>query len=401
MDVVDDFTVRITTKKPYGSLLGLLASDFGKLMNSPTAVEKAGKDYGRNPVGTGPFKFLSWTPGVKLVIEKNPNYWRGAPAIDSVEFRPSPEGSARVLALETGDVDLINQVPAQDLARFQEDSDVRLVHMTLSRLFYWAFNNTKGIWSDPNIRIALNRAVDRKSIVKNVLYGSGEVANSYISPTVAGSTPIDVYGYDPIQARKMLEEANFPFDKTLTLYATEGRYYQDRQVAEAVLQRLGAVAVLGRAEAREPALEQVHAQRAEARHERVHADVELAPTGQQQRVLLARAMAQAHGGGRGVMLLDEPVSAMDLRYLHRCMRLLTDIAQSGRSVLVVLHDLNLAATYADDVWLMSEGRLVACGSWRQVLQPAVLEPIYGVVLQTVQYNELGDRPHFVVKADCM
>ncbi|MBH07271.1 MAG: hypothetical protein CMJ20_13250 [Phycisphaeraceae bacterium] len=124
-------------------------------------------------------------------------------------------------------------------------------------------------------------------------------------------------------------------------------------------------------------------------------------TGQQQRVLLARAMAQAHGGGRGVMLLDEPVSAMDLRYLHRCMRLLTDIAQSGRSVLVVLHDLNLAATYADDVWLMSEGRLVACGSWRQVLQPAVLEPIYGVVLQTVQYNELGDRPHFVVKADCM
>ena len=101
------------------------------------------------------------------------------------------------------------------------------------------------------------------------------------------------------------------------------------------------------------------------------------------------------------MLLDEPVSAMDLRYLHRCMRLLTDIAQSGRSVLVVLHDLNLAATYADDVWLMSEGRLVACGSWRQVLQPAVLEPIYGVALQTVQYNELGDRPHFVGKADCM
>ena len=243
VDVVDDFTVRITTKKPYGSLLGLLASDFGKIMNSPTAVEKAGKNYGRNPVGTGPFKFLSWTPGVKLVIEKNPNYWRGAPAIDSVEFRPSPEGSARVLALESGDVDLINQVPAQDLARFQEDSDVRLVHMTLSRLFYWAFNNTKGIWTDPNIRVALNRAVDRKSIVKNVLYGSGEVANSYISPTVAGSTPIDVYGYDPSQARKMLEEANFPFDKTLTLYATEGRYYQDRQVAEAVQGMLAEIGV--------------------------------------------------------------------------------------------------------------------------------------------------------------
>jgi len=243
VDVVDDYTVRITTKKPYGSLLSLLASDFGKIMNSPTAVEKFGKDYGRNTVGTGPFMLKSWTPGVKLVIEKYPNYWRGAPVLDSVEYRPSPEGSARVLALEGGDVDLINQVPAQDLARFQKDDDIQLQHKTTSRLFYWAYNHTKDVWSDPKIRLALNLAVNRESIVKNILYGSGEVSNSYISPSVAGSIPIDVYGYNPNKARKLLEEAKFPFDEALTLYATEGRYYQDRQIAEAIQGMLAEVGV--------------------------------------------------------------------------------------------------------------------------------------------------------------
>ena len=242
VEVVDAFTVRIDTKKPYGSLLSLLASDFGKLMNSPDAVAQHGDRYGRNPVGTGPFVFESWNPGVSLVLKKNPDYWGGAPAIGSVEYRPSPEGSARVLALESGDVDLINQVPAQDLARLQESDAYDLSNRTISRLFYWAFNHTKDVWSNPRVRIALNRAVDRQSIVDNVLYGAGEAANSYISPTVYGSIPIDVYGYDPAAARKMLEEANFPFDRTFVVYITEGRYYQDRQVAEVLqgmLQEIG------------------------------------------------------------------------------------------------------------------------------------------------------------------
>ena len=192
VEVVDALTVKFNTKKPYGSLPSLLASDFGKLMNSPGAVEVHGDKYGRNPVGTGPFMYDSWTPGIKLVLKKNPDYWGGAPAIDSVEYRPSPEGSARVLALEAGDVDLINQVPAQDLARLQESDEYGLSNRTISRLFYWAFNHTKDVWSNPQVRIALNRAVDRQSIVDNVLYGAGEAANSYISPTAFGSIPIDV-----------------------------------------------------------------------------------------------------------------------------------------------------------------------------------------------------------------
>jgi ABC-type cobalamin/Fe3+-siderophores transport system ATPase subunit len=138
--------------------------------------------------------------------------------------------------------------------------------------------------------------------------------------------------------------------------------------------------------------------------------------GQQQRVLLARAVAQSHGSGR-VMLLDEPAAGMDLWHIHQTMRLLVRLARgeaggghaasegggpdggpgvgpgggpgggpaaAGPGVLVVLHDINLAARYADDVWLMDRGALAAHGPWHEVLLPERLEPVYGVRLRAIQ-----------------
>ncbi len=116
-------------------------------------------------------------------------------------------------------------------------------------------------------------------------------------------------------------------------------------------------------------------------------------TGQQQRVLLARAIAQSHGQGR-VMLLDEPVSAMDLRHVHHTMQRIRRLALDGLAVVMVLHDLNLAARYADDVWLMDRGRLEAAGPWREVLRADRLEPVYGMPLEEMSHGD-GERPLFV------
>ncbi len=102
--------------------------------------------------------------------------------------------------------------------------------------------------------------------------------------------------------------------------------------------------------------------------------------GQQQRVLLARALAQAAGDGK-MMLLDEPTSAMDLAHVHRMMRNLKSVAADGVAVVAVLHDVNLAARYADQVWLLDEGRLVAAGDWATVLTPEIVGPVYGVRLR--------------------
>lgn len=111
--------------------------------------------------------------------------------------------------------------------------------------------------------------------------------------------------------------------------------------------------------------------------------------GQQQRVALARAMAQSRGAGE-VMLLDEPVSAMDLRHQHATMRSLVALSRQGLAVVVVLHDLNLASAYADDVWLLHRGQLAAAGDHAAVLTRDVLEPVYEVTL-AVHENDAGRR----------
>ena len=116
--------------------------------------------------------------------------------------------------------------------------------------------------------------------------------------------------------------------------------------------------------------------------------------GQQQRALLARAIAQSTGRGR-VMLLDEPTNSMDLRHIHGTMRRLRGLTERGLAVLVVLHDLNLAARYADEVWLMDRGRLVTAGGWAEVMRSEVLEPVYRVGLRPLTAAD-SDRPVFLI-----
>lgn len=127
--------------------------------------------------------------------------------------------------------------------------------------------------------------------------------------------------------------------------------------------------------------------------------------GQQQRVALARAVAQVSQvshvsspdspAGR-FMLLDEPVNAMDLKHVHAALALLSKLAARGLGVLIVLHDLNLTAAYAQIVWLMNEGKLVQAGPAEAVLTPAVLEPVYGVALRS-QPVEGQARPMLFVQ----
>jgi len=118
--------------------------------------------------------------------------------------------------------------------------------------------------------------------------------------------------------------------------------------------------------------------------------------GQQQRVLLARAIYQSSGDGR-VMLLDEPVSSMDLHHVHATIRTLRGIADRGVSVVVVLQDINLAARYADDVWVMKDGVILGAGPWDEVLAPEELEGVYGVKLDRQASTGADGRPRFDVR----
>ncbi len=242
VEVIDPYQVEFVTKQPSGGLLNLLASGYGGIV-SPTAVEASGEDFGRNPVGTGPFVFGSWDQGERIVLQRNESYWNGAPAIDELEFRVISQDAARVLALESGDVDVIANVTPQNIPLLRENQGLAVVQKPTYRLFYWAFNNTKDVFQDARVRQALNFAIDREALVEFTLQGVGQPADAPIPPTVTGYAPLDLYSYDPDRATELLAEASFPSDWQGVAYVTEGRYYMDRQVGEAIQGMLSAIGV--------------------------------------------------------------------------------------------------------------------------------------------------------------
>jgi peptide/nickel transport system substrate-binding protein len=233
VNVTAPLTVEVVTKRPAGGLLNLMASGYGGII-SPTAIEELGADLARNPVGTGPFTFSEWEQGQRIVLMKNPDYWGGAPAINELEFRVISEDSSRILALEAGDVDVIANVSAQNIPLLRDNSSLVVVQQPTYRLFYWAFNCTKDVFQDVRARQAFNYLIDRQSLVENVLQGVGQPADAPIPPTVIGYAPIGTYTYDLARGQALLAEAGFPADWEGVAYATEGRYYMDRQVAEAM-----------------------------------------------------------------------------------------------------------------------------------------------------------------------
>jgi len=239
--VVDKYTVEISTKEPNGGFLYKIAAGISQIV-SPAAVEKFGEDFPKHPVGTGPFKFDSWVAGEKITLVKNPDYWREGPFIDVLEFRFIKEGSTRVMGLEAGDLDAIQFVPVNEVQRLKNDPKYGLLEINMPRIYLWAFNMQHDYWKDPRIRIALNYAIDRDSLVKNVLLGVGTVANSWVQSEFGG-VPTDLTTYDPEKAKSMLTEAGFDFTKTYKVIATEGRYVQDRQVAEAIQGMLAKIGV--------------------------------------------------------------------------------------------------------------------------------------------------------------
>src|SRR5712692_11580598 len=118
--VVDDNTVRVTLKQPFAAFLCRLAHSAGGIV-SPSAHQKWGKDLALHPVGTGPFKFVEWVKGDRVTVQRNDDYWGGRPNLDRVVVKTVREDQSRVLMLESGDADLIVNIPTEEIARLKKD----------------------------------------------------------------------------------------------------------------------------------------------------------------------------------------------------------------------------------------------------------------------------------------
>ena len=211
VEVVDATTVRVTHKAPFADFLNVLA--FGTYsIGSPTQIQKVGNDeFGNQPIGTGPFKFVSRERGVKLVFEKNADYWGGAPALDGFIIRPLPEAVARLTALETGEVDWVNNVHPDSIEKVRGNANLVIELAQLPNTWGYIPNHRAEPTNNVKVRQALNWAVNREALCKDIMRGLAVPSTSPFAPTGTAGHNLNIkgYSYDPAKAKALLGEAGF------------------------------------------------------------------------------------------------------------------------------------------------------------------------------------------------
>ncbi len=204
VEVVDDLTVDIVTAEPFAPLLAHLAHPVTAIV--PVAH---GDDLARQPVGSGPYVFESWTQGDTVVLTANPDYWGGAPAIDRVVFRVVPEVSTQIVELRSGGVDVLFNIPADNFRQLQGVAGLETNAFLGWGSVHLVFNTANPKLQDVRVRQALAHAIDKQLIVDELLGGLADVGVAPIPPTVrfAASDLEDPYPYDVERARQLLSEA--------------------------------------------------------------------------------------------------------------------------------------------------------------------------------------------------
>ena len=228
----DDQTVVFVTKQPLAIFLDRLENRF---ILSKVAGDKFGDQLYQNPIGTGPYKFVSYQRGGNMVFTRNDDYWGGKAAIKEVVFRKVTEEAARLAALESGQADFINNVPVHEVARFQKHPRVRIDQLEGLRMFLLAMNVAHKPFDNKLVRQAVNYSVDAPAIVKNIFDGIGYPLNGPVGSNVIGADPKHKrYPYDPKKARELLAQAGYKDGCDVQLYYSPGRYPKDREVCQVV-----------------------------------------------------------------------------------------------------------------------------------------------------------------------
>ncbi|MGC9418611.1 MAG: ABC transporter substrate-binding protein [Rhodovulum sp.] len=221
VEAVDPLTVKFTLSQPYAPFLSNLAYPTG-LIVSPAAVEQHGADFGRNPSGTGPFKFVEWRSNEAVVVEANPDYWDGAPELQAVVYRPITDANTRTAEMLAGGIDLMVEVPPVALSQFQGEG-FTLSEQAGPHLWFLILNAKEGPFADKAVRQAANYAVNKTALVDNVLEGTAEVAAGPTPPAFswAYNEDLEPYPYDPDKAKELIAAAGAE-GAELTFYVTEG-----------------------------------------------------------------------------------------------------------------------------------------------------------------------------------
>lgn len=270
MEAVDDHTLIIRTDEPYPllptelSTWGVISADLwgagdlsfdrencGGMGDLPQAPDFNSPD---TVVGTGPFKFVEWARGDRLVLARNDDYWGRVVDFERVILRPITSSGPRVAALLAGDVDMIASPPVQDVDRVR-DSGFEVVEALSNRMLFLAMDfqdgsvpgirGTDGVnpLQDARVREAISIAINRQAIVDRIHGGLAEPAGELLAPPMFGTSGRAVDPYDPERARELLAEAGYPEGFQLTLAGMNDRYANDAETAQAMAQMLTVIGI--------------------------------------------------------------------------------------------------------------------------------------------------------------
>lgn len=240
VEAVDQLTVRINLKVPLVPFINQMPSVY---VISKRAFERVGeREFGRKPTCAGPYKFSEWSPNERIVLDAFSDYFRGAPKISRLIFRSIPDPSARVAALRAGEADLVEGVPPDQIAIVERVPHLQIVAIQSGAIQFLLMNTFEDPFKDKRVRWAMNHAVDWDAIVKGVFGGYARKAASPILPFVFGYKPVVRYFYDPQRAKRLLGEAGYPDGFAVVMETPSGRWFRDREMAQAIagyLQQVG------------------------------------------------------------------------------------------------------------------------------------------------------------------
>ena len=257
--VVDDYTLHVATKGPYPLLPRFLAGIPIVSRTLGAAANPREFNDGSKAFGTGPYKFDRYVPADRVSFVANPAYWGDKPHWQRVVFRVVTSGPARVAALLSGDADVIASVPPADIPSLERNPKVSIACGPSTRVVYWTMDvgreqalhitakDGKPIANplrDLRVRQALSLAIDRAAMVRTVMNGMAIATNQFTSEGFGGYNPaIAIPEYDLARARRLMTDAGYPNGFKMTIHATNDRYVNDSQQAQAMAQMLARVGV--------------------------------------------------------------------------------------------------------------------------------------------------------------
>jgi peptide/nickel transport system substrate-binding protein len=251
---VDDHTVHIKTAAPYPLMPNDVSQIFIVSRKHASGAKTPDFNSGKAAVGTGPFRYVEYTPGNRIVMQRYDGYWAEKPQWQRVVFRGIKSDPSRVAALLAGDVDLIDEVPATDMERLKKDPKLTIAQTVSNRIIYlhldhWRDDSPfvrgkdgsaiKNPLRDRRVRTAISKMIDRDAIVSRVMEGQAVKAGQLLPDGFFGvSKKLKPVAYDPAGAKKLLAEAGVPNGFRLTIHSPNDRYPNDAKIAEAVGQML-------------------------------------------------------------------------------------------------------------------------------------------------------------------